>query len=264
MNSEQLNKFKSWFDAFVAGCYGADDFINANIKMKEDHSKRVCAEMRYLADQLNLDENRRLLAEVIGLLHDVGRFPQFLKYKTYSDTRSVNHCLLALEVLKEENLLSFLLDDEKQLIETAIRLHGDKELPSTLTGDTMLFSKMIRDADKLDVFYVVIQAYIQHRDDPDNFKLEIELPDTPGYSIQVIDLLLAGRLIDYRWLRTFNDMKLCQLSWIYDVNFTPTLNRIRGQKYLEQIFEFLPDTADIRKVRDKVLADVDNKIKSGK
>jgi hypothetical protein len=260
MNNEQLKKFKSWFDNFVAGFYSDDDFINANIKMKEEHSRRVCDEMRYLADELSLTENQRLLAETISLLHDVGRFPQFAKYRTYNDPRSVNHCLLALDVIQKEKLLSELPDNEKQLIETAIRYHGDKELPSNLTGDTLLLSKMIRDADKLDIFRVVTEGYKQYRDDPDNFKLEIELPDTPEYSGEVLDAVASGRLIDYKTLRTFNDMKLCQLGWVYDVNFIPALKRIKQRRFLETIFEFLPDTEDIAKARQKVFAYIDSRI----
>ncbi len=263
MNNEQLNKFKAWFDKFVAGFYGNNEYINANIKLKEEHSGRVCDEMLYLADELRLTDNQRLLAETIALFHDVGRFPQFLKYQTYNDPKSVNHCLLGLDVLQKENILAQLPDNERQIIETAIRYHGEKELPSNLAGDTLLFSKMIRDADKLDIFNVVIKAYIQQRDDPDNFKLEIEMPDEPRCTPEVLEAILTGSRIDYKMLRTWNDMKLCILGWVYDVNFVATLSRLKERRYLETIFEFLPDTPDIRKVREKIFAYVDSRLKAG-
>lgn len=261
MNSEQLTKFKAWFDEFVAGFYGSDEYINANIKLKQDHSGRVCSEMLYLADELHLADNQRLLAETIALFHDVGRFPQFLKYQTYSDPKSINHSLLGVEVLQKENVLAQLPDDERQIIETAIRYHGEKELPGNLTGDTLLLSKMIRDADKLDIFNVVIKAYIQQRDDPDNFKLEIEVPDEPGFTPGVLEAILTGGRIDYKSLRTLNDMKLCVLGWVYDVNFIPALRRLKQRRHLEMIFEFLPDTPDIRKVREKIFAYVEDRVK---
>jgi len=261
MNKEQLNGFRAWFDKFVAGFYIDDEYINANIKLKQDHSARVCDEMLYLADELRLIDNQRLLAETIALFHDFGRFPQFLKYQTYSDTKSINHCLLGLEVLQKGNILAQLTDDEREIIETAIRYHGEKELPKNLTGDTLLLSKMIRDADKLDIFNVVIKAYIQQRDDPDNFKLEIEMPDEPRYTPEVLDAILTEGRIDYKALRTMNDMKLCVLGWVYDVNFVPTFSRLKQRRHLETIFEFLPDAPEIRKVRDKIFAYVDSRIK---
>ena len=49
---------------------------------------------------------------------------------------------------------------------------------------------MIRDADKIDIYNVITKSYIQHRDDPDNFKLEIELPDLP-------ELFARGHRRDY-------------------------------------------------------------------
>jgi hypothetical protein len=261
MNNEQLKYFKAWFDKFVAGFYGSDEYINANIKLKEEHSGRVCAEMLYLADQLHLEGNQRLLAETIALFHDVGRFPQFAKYRTYVDPKSINHCLLGVEVLQKEKVLSQLPDDERQTIETAIRYHGEKELPNNLAGDTLLFSKMIRDADKLDIFNVVIKAYIQKREDPDNFKLEIEMPDEPGFTPEVLDAILTGGRVDYKALRSWNDMKLCILGWVYDVNFVPTLRRLKQRRHLETIFEFLPDIPDIRKAREKIFAYVESRIK---
>jgi putative nucleotidyltransferase with HDIG domain len=264
MNEEQLNGFKVWFDKFVAGFYGDDEYINTHIKLKQEHSARVCDEMLYLAEELHLSANQRLLAETIALFHDVGRFPQFAKYRTYVDPKSVNHCLLGVEVLRKENVLAQLPADEKQIIETAIRYHGEKILPPELTADTLLLSKMIRDADKLDIFKVVIKAYIQRRDEPGSFKLEIELPDEPACSPEVLDAILSARLIEYRTLKTLNDMKLCILGWVYDVNFPATLMRLKEKRYLEAILEFLPDTPDIRKVREKIFAYVEDRINSGR
>jgi hypothetical protein len=260
MNKKQFEKFKAWFDSFAAEYYGDDDFVNANIKTKEEHSRRVCDEMLYLADELLLPENQRLLAETIALFHDVGRFPQFAKYRTYNDPRSVNHCNLAVLVLTEHKLLDTLDHAEKQTILKAVEYHGVKQLPENLTGDTLLFSKMIRDADKIDIYHVITKSYIQHRDDPDNFKFEIELPDLPECSPEVIDAIMTGRLIDYRNLRSWNDIKLCALGWVYDVNFIPTLKRIKQRRFLETIFDFLPDNPDTRKVREKIFSYVENRI----
>jgi hypothetical protein len=263
MEQEQLEKFRVWFDDYVAGFYGNDEFINANIKLKEEHSRRTCEEMLYLAGELGLGDNNRRIAEVIALLHDVGRFEQFVKYGTYNDPRSVNHCLLGLEVLRQTKALVAVESNEKELVEKAIEYHGLKELPDGLDGECLLFSKLIRDADKLDVFYVVTEYYKQHRDNPEEFKLEVELPDEPEYSAEVIEEILRERRIDYSQLRTWNDMKLCQLAWVYDVNFAATLKRIKQRRFLEKIFAFLPKTEDIDKVRTKIFGYVDSKIERG-
>ncbi len=264
MNDQQLIHFNKWFDAYVASYYGDDDYVNANLKLKEDHSRRVCDEMDYLAEQLDLPDNHRRTAHAIALLHDIARFPQFAEHRTYHDPRSINHCTLAVQILTENKILRPLAPTEREIILKAVEFHGAKEIPAGLDADTLLFCKLIRDADKLDIYRVMIENYRLHRDDPDSFYLEVELPDDPYYSPQVIDDILSERNVDYTRLKTWNDMKLINLAWIYDVNFIPTLKRIKQKRFLEQVLEFLPDTEDIRKIRQKVFACVDSRIAQGK
>ena len=261
MEQEQLARFRSWFDDYVAGFYGDDEFVNANLELKEQHSRRTCEEMLYLADTLGLDTNKRRIAEVIALFHDIGRFEQFVRYRTYNDPRSVNHCLLGVEVLHQRRVFEGLDGLEMQLIEKAIEYHGIIELPKGLNGECLLFSKLIRDADKVDALYVVTDYYSRYRNNPEEFTLELELPDEPGYSAEVIEGILAGRKVDYSRLRTLNDMKLLQLGWVYDVNFIVTLKRIKQRGFLEILFDFLPGTSDIEKVREKIFSFVDSRIK---
>ena len=260
MDQEQADKLAAWFDNYVAGFYGDDDYANANFKLKQEHSHRVCGEMLYLADVLGLSDNQKAIAQVIALLHDIGRFEQFEKYRTYNDPRSVNHCLLGLEVLHRTKVLGGIDADEGQLIEKAIECHGLKELPPGLSDGSLLFARLIRDADKLDVFRVVIEYHRQYTDNPDEFMLEIEFPDEPCCSAEVVEAILNEQLIDYSALRTLNDFKLMQLGWVYDVNFTATLSRIKQRGFLEALLGLLPETQQVRKVKEKTLAYVDSRL----
>jgi len=262
VKQEQLEKFRIWFDNYVAGFYGDDEFINANIELKQLHSRRTCKEILYLAEQMNLSAEQKLIAETIALFHDIGRFEQFITYRTYNDPRSTDHSLLGLKVLRQEKILDSVEPKERQLIEKAIEYHGRRELPGDLDDDCLLFSKLIRDADKIDILYVVTQYYRQYRDNPQAFKLEVELPDEPGYSKKVVEKVLTGQKIDYTELRTLNDMKLCQLGWVYDVNFTATLKRIKQRKFLQMLIDFLPKTSDIKQVEKKVFTYIDSRIEN--
>ena len=260
MEQKQLDKFRVWFDDYVAGFYGDDEVVNANLKLKEKHSRRTCQEMLYLAEELDLEENQKRLSETIALFHDIGRFEQFVKYRTYSDVKSVDHCRLGLEILQQTEVLDGIDQEEKQLIEKAIENHGRKELPPDLDGRYLLLSKLIRDADKIDALYVATGYYKQYRDNPQEFRLDLELPDEPGYSAEVLEGLLHGQCVDYSRLRTLNDLKLCFLGWVYDVNFTPTLKRMKQRKYLEKLIDFLPGTDDIERVKKKIFGYVDLRI----
>ena len=262
MEQKQVKEFGRWFCDYTAGFYGDDKYVNANLRLKEKHSLRVCKEMRYLVDELGLMDNQKRVAEVIALFHDIGRFGQFVKYGTYNDHRSVDHCLLGLGVLREAKILNKVGRKERLLIEEAIKYHGRKQLPGSLDGERLLFAQLIRDADKLDVFYTVISYYRQYRRNPQRFNLELEFPDEPTYSDEVVDDILNGRRTHYSRLRTFNDMKLLQLGWVYDVNFVPTLKRIKKRRFLENIISFLPQTEDVRKIVEKIFGYIEQKIKS--
>jgi len=261
MKQEQLESLRAWFDDYVTDFYGDDKFINANLKLKEDHSRRTCQEMLYLADALGLDTNSKHIAEVIALFHDVGRFEQFVKYRTYNDSRSINHSLLGVNILCKQKVLETFDKQQEQLILKAIEYHGLKELPKDLDGQCLMLSKMIRDADKLDVLYVVTDYYKQYKKDPEGFTLELEFPDEPAYSPHVVQSVINRQQIDYSTLRTLNDIKILQLGWVYDVNFTATLKRIKKRRFLEMLIDFLPRTQDIEKVKEAVFEYVDSRLR---
>jgi len=260
VEQKQLKKFRAWFDDYVSGFYGDDEYVNANLKMKEQHTYRTCSEMRYIAGEIGLSENQTQVAQAIALFHDIGRFEQFTTYRTYNDARSTNHCVLGVKVLGRAKVLEELDPTERQWIATAIEYHGRKELPGDLNGQALLFSKLIRDADKLDVYYTVTEYYRQYRDNCEEFKLDLEFPDGPGCSPEVIEAVLQGRLIDYDELRTLNDAKLVQLGWVYDVNFPATLKRIRKRRFLEKLLEFFPKTHDIEMIREKIFQYVEARL----
>jgi HD superfamily phosphodiesterase len=154
MQKQDLEQFHAWFDSYVSTFYGHDEYINTNLKLKEEHSRLVCEQARYLAGELNLSENQKLLAETIALFHDVGRFKQFVKYKTYNDPKSINHSELAIEVLEKNKVLDILDPKDAEIVNTAIKLHNVKELPANLDDRISLQAKLIRDADKIDIYRV--------------------------------------------------------------------------------------------------------------
>ena len=260
MDFSQLSKYKLWFVDYVKHFYGSDNLVNTNIRLKEDHSFRVCQEMNYITENLNLTPNQKLIAETIALFHDFGRFEQFRKFRTYNDTKSINHCCLGVEVLAETKIISDLSQNEQDATIAAIRYHGQKELPGDLNGENLLFCQLIRDADKLDIFHLLMDYYKKYAENPAGFDIEMEFPPDGPCSKEVIDAILQQQKVEYRLLKSWNDMKLCQLSWVYDINFAPTMQKIKNEKYLERVLDFLPDSEDILLVRKKVIDFVESKL----
>ena len=252
MKDEQLSGFRRWFEAYVRSFYGDDARLNAHLDLKHKHTAHVCAEMKHLTKQLGLGANERRLAQVIALFHDVGRFEQVARYGTFMDARSENHALLGLRVLRENRILDQVAPTERRIIETAIEVHGAKQLPADLPEDCVMYTRLIRDADKLDIYRVVLTSYREYRARPEGFVLDIPFPDDDSFTPAVLQGVLDGRHIDYTELRTMNDVKLMQLGWIYDINFVPSLERLVVRGHLDELFSLLGDGEQFASLKDRV------------
>jgi putative nucleotidyltransferase with HDIG domain len=252
-----ISEFKEWFDGYAGSFFGDDAHVNANLQLKKTHTEYVCREMEDLCENLDLGENDRLIAGAIALFHDVGRFPQFAKYKTYRDDKSLNHACLGVNILQENAILDGLDAGEKEIILAAVRLHGDKRLPLDLDEKTGLFAKLIRDVDKLDIFRFAIEAMKAYMDDPANFMLEVEFSDERECNPEIVQAVINGDLIDYKKVKTLDDMRLTQLGWVYDVNFKPTFKKIKERGCLGQVSEFLVKTPETEKAAEAALRYVD-------
>lgn len=251
LNAEDLKFFRSWLGDFIESLYLEDDYIRMNAKLKEDHTHRVCTNVLMIGNELSLDETRLLMGETIALFHDIGRFEQIKKYRTFNDALSENHAGLSAKILKRTGVLDRLAENDREVILKAVGFHNARTLPKGGSDDTLFQSKLIRDADKLDIFYIVTDYYKRRRSNP-NPAVELDLPDTPEYSMYIIDDIMHCRCADGSGLKTYNDMKLFELSWVFDVNFLPTILEIKRRGYIDRIVEVLPSTGDIRMIHEHI------------
>ena len=146
-----VSKYKVWFDSYVNQFIQQYPDLTENIEIKADHSRKVSKESVGIADNSNLSSEEILLTEAIVLFHDVGRFKQYVKYQTFSDSKSQNHAELGVEVLKEHNVLKDLSEEIKEVIYKSILNHSRAEIIPDKSEKVIFFSKLIRDADKLDI-----------------------------------------------------------------------------------------------------------------
>jgi len=147
MQKSDLKRYTEWFYEYIASFFGDDDYINANLELKKVHTGYVVKEARYIAGGIGLDENDSLIAETTALLHDVGRFEQFVKYRTYSDRKSISHSDLGVDIIWAEGVLDGLDEAEREIILSAVKYHGIKDVPGELDEKTLLHCRIVRDAD---------------------------------------------------------------------------------------------------------------------
>jgi len=246
MENTLVKEYYNWFSSYVKKFYGEDSLVNQNIELKEIHTLNVAKHAVNIAKSLNLTEKEVNTAEIIGLFHDIGRFEQFKKYKTFRDAFSENHATLGIKILEENKVLEDLDDISQRIIIKAISLHNTKELLDNLNEEDSLFCKLIRDADKLDIFRIIIE-YEKERQNNPNPALD-NLPYTPGYNKDLLEDILLSKKISNNSLKNYNDRKLYELSWISDLNFTFSLNYIKEKKVLETLINCLPENEEINRI----------------
>jgi len=247
MNRDDLARFKKWFADYVAGYYADDPARNHMIRLKQEHTIQVCREINMLGQALQLAAQDMFLAETMALFHDIGRFEQYAAYGTFKDTISENHAELGLHELARHEVLSICPEAEQLLITKVIRYHNVRTLPEYEDQRSLFFARLLRDADKLDIWRVFIDYY-ERKDKEQNSIIVLGLPNKEACSPNVIDTLRQKKMGDTRDMATLNDYKLVQISWVFDLNFQPTFRAVHERRYVERIAAVLPQAGEIQEL----------------
>ena len=190
------------------------DLNNITIKRKYEHTLRVKDNCKKIAKALNLSLEDTNLLVLIGYLHDIGRFLQMKKYNSIVDSKTIDHADLGVDILFKDNLIRKFIDDNKydNIIYKAVKYHNKMNLNYELTAKEKLFCKAIRDADKLDIFYVATYD--------NNIKDFYILPYVEGAKLnpKVKEDFDSHRLVDLRNRKTAIDKLANILAFIYDLN----------------------------------------------
>lgn len=266
MNQDTLRGLHRWFDAYVSRFYTDDPDYNAVISTKKNHTQRVCKETACLCKALNLSQPGRWVAETAALFHDLGRFKQYQTYRTFSDSASESHAMLSVRELGRHKILSNLKPNEKRMIAFAIAHHNALHLPNGQNTQKLFYLKLLRDADKLDIWRLVSDYLYESSINPNARKrddITVHISTAPGCSPAVVEAFRAQRLIHFMDVKTFDDYKLLAIGWVYDLNFLPSVKRLQKQRYIEKIAQTLPKTQEIQSAVNQTKGDVDRMIRKG-
>ena len=253
MDKKDLTYLKKTFYKYTDSFILNDEKQNNPFLLKKEHTQRVCFEILWLTEKLAISEDKTILAEAAALLHDIGRFKQYKEYGTFLDSESVNHAELGCEVIKDENILGFCSEKEQKLLLEIVFLHNVFVLPKKMDNDTLFLVKLLRDADKLDIWGVVTEHYLSS-DLNNNKFISLGLEDNGEFSTKVLECLVNGEVVQNQLVKGLNDLKLLQISWVFGLNFSESIKRIQDKGCLEKIFSTLPESEEIEKVAEHVKA----------
>lgn len=247
----EMNRYIDWFRSFAEGFMQGGPEDHKNIAIKIDHSLRVLDNARKITGSIGLDHSLTLPSHLAALLHDVGRFPQYARFRTFNDRISANHARLSLDVLRSTDVLSDLSSGDRRLVLGAIFLHNRKNIPSGLDLNLDLLARIIRDADKLDIFQVLLSHFEPGA--PENGVVTLNLkPHPTAYTEKLLRDVHSGKMARYDEMVWINDLKLLLCGWVYDLGFEVSRKIVVEYGYIERLFDLLPKGPEFAALREKL------------
>ena len=207
------------------------DKSNLGFELKIVHTYHVAENAKKIAQELNLSKEDIELAELIGILHDIGRFEE-LKITKELNSVKFDHAGHGSEMLFEKCMIRKFIEDNQYdgIIKKAIENHSKLKIEENLDERTLLHSKIVRDADKIDNYRVKkdekVEAIFPKRVNKKEDMEESKLSD------KVYNTVLDKKCVDIHDRVTPLDFWVCILAFTFDLNFDVSYKIVKENDYI--------------------------------
>ena len=214
-----------------------------NIYLKYEHTFEVVKFSEEIARKLNLNEEEINLAKAIAYFHDIGRFEQVTLTNTFQDS-VMDHADYGIDLLFNRGLIEKFNIDKKyyQVIYKAVKNHNKLEILDEIEKEEEVFVKLIRDADKVDIYRVRVKYM-------DN------IFEGVPQNININDFF-NHKLINLKNKKTKSDSLLCVMAFVYDFNFKETKEVLKETNYYQEFINSIKVEEEIKDIFDKAKKEV--------
>ena len=231
------------------------DLRNKDILRKQKHSLRVMEISKQISNELKLNEEEIQISALIGLLHDIARFEQRKLYETFHDTKSFDHGDYGEKILEKDIRKYIETNQYDKIIKTAVRNHNKFKIEDGLSEKENLFSKIIRDADKLDIFYEAVEMFWKGKEK------QIEETVILDKVIEQFKKRLTIKREDIEQGKNTINNVISIIAFIYDMNFKPSFEILKKENYINRILDRFNvkdektkiELGEIRKISNKYI-----------
>lgn len=247
-----MTKILKLYDEYVDTFRMADGLLPEMMELKRFHTAKVVENASAIVEGETFLEEWKEPALIAALLHDTGRYEQLKRYNTFQDSKSVDHAVFSYEIVKEKGWLEkveggrWKVEGWCDAILKAILYHNRRELPEGMDEKTAALSKVVRDADKLDIFRVLEERL--DLTDWRKAKTEFWGLDPLGKpSAEVLSAIHENRPVDYQHIRSLADFILIQIGWIFSGLYYEKSRIIaRERGHLKYRLDFLEKNLNFR------------------
>ena len=227
-----ISSAEHFFRSYAGSFFNGNPEDEVNLQLKIDHTFRVLALARMIAEQENFSREEKLCTEYAALYHDLSRFEQFLKYRSFRDTGDFDHGLKSAELAEQLPHDAFALTgSQRQMVLEAITFHN--KLAVMPNPSRVLMA--LRDADKLDILALTLQEL----ENSCNAKIFFDLKLTDALSRDVLQALCECRAVNHQIMQTRGDFAAGKLVWIYDLNYLSSKKYFKNAGFLEKYAPFV-------------------------
>ena len=223
------NAFKDFLEKYK-------DKSDLGFELKIVHTYHVAENAKKIAQELNLSKEDIELAELIGILHDIGRFEE-LKITKELNSVKFDHAGHGSKILFEKGMIRKFIEDNQydNIIKRAIENHSKLEIEKDLDERTLLHSKIIRDADKIDNYRVKkdekVEAIFPKRVNKKEDMEESKMSD------KVYNTILDKKCVDIHDRVTPLDFLVCILAFTFDLNFDVSYKIVKENDYINVLVD---------------------------
>jgi hypothetical protein len=254
MTVTDITRHEEWFAAYAAGKIAEAGPDVEPLRLKCEHTRRVLANAREIVRAEHFSPRLARAALLAALYHDVGRFDQYLRHRTFNDRVSCNHAVLGIKIINRQRCLDG--EELRPIIGAAVALHNRFILPAALADDLQRITLVVRDADKLDILRLMDEEL--HGEGKSARAVVYGLPDDPARaSDKIIAAALAGRPASYGDLQSVGDFRLLLAAWIFEMNFAASRRRFAVNGHAQRLLAALPPDSPYGPARAKLLAQLD-------
>ena len=236
-----MKKYIDFFNRYTTNYINIakNDFQRIHINRKIEHSKRVNKIAVEIAQDLKLDTHELYLINIASLLHDIARFKQFYEYNTYIDKISFDHGQEGAIILEEEKILEDLNESDKKIILEIIKLHNHRALEDNLPEKLRLLVAIIKDADKLDWMYSMVNIIPKLSRENQAIFYSNKL-ESDEISLKLVESVLENKKIVKADLETIGELKIWTIiAIVTEYECSSSLKIIRRNDLINQVYNMI-------------------------
>ena len=221
------------------------DPTDPKIALKIAHTYRVADNCEKIARSIDLSEEDVEFAWLSGMLHDIGRFEQVTRYNTFIDSQSVDHAEFGADLLfGKENLIADYLDDRAwdAELETVIRQHNKYRIKEGVTGRTLVFCNILRDADKVDILRVNVETPME-----EIYNVSGDVLFNAGVSEHVMEQVREHTAVKREGMLSPAEHLIGHIALSFELVYRKSWELAKEQGYLYKMFEFPTKNESMKK-----------------